>query len=362
MGAGSAASRRGPDPEEGWPGSHPRPRVVRGRRLPGLTLLSILAVLVAETGCREGPGSADPAVVATVGGLRITVSDLEAEVRRQPAAGLADPETRRQRALDALVDEASLFCRAADAGFDQSPEMQIRWRRMVARGWRERTLAKGSADPISEADIESWYLTQRDRFRLPGRIRASLIALHVSSRAEPAKREAARRRLSEVHDAILAATNQPVAFARHARELSDDAATRYHDGDIGWLVLGRTPLRWPEEVGRALAATTEAGPLSSVLETPPAITSSRFGNASRPPTAPWPRSGMPSSRISAGPARRPGNARSSPRLVGRPACSSSPRPWPASESRPPPRPRRPRRSPPPLPRGPTVHALPPSPP
>lgn len=240
----------------------------RLRAAGGAVLISIVAAIASGTGCREKPEAPAADVVATVGATRIRVADVEAEIRRQPAANTVDDEARRRQALDVLLDEASLYRQATEAGFDRTPDLQRRWQRLVAREWRERALTNGPSEAVSEAQVQDWYDTHRDRFRVPEKVRASLIALHVSSRAEPAKREAARRRLSEVRDAVLAAPQREDAFARQARDLSDDAATRLHDGAAGWIVLGRTPLRWPEEVGRALSAAAETGPLSPVLETP----------------------------------------------------------------------------------------------
>jgi parvulin-like peptidyl-prolyl isomerase len=101
-----------------------------------------------------------------------------------------------------------------------------------------------------------------------------MLYLQADSKMSPDKRADLRARLEQAKRQMLAdGANQrepsiipPGFFGNLAMSYSDDQASRYKGGDIGWCDQGREAYRWPTEVITAGMALSKGG-ISDVIET-----------------------------------------------------------------------------------------------
>ncbi len=87
-------------------------------------------------------------------------------------------------------------------------------------------------------------------------------AVHCFQLRQRRARDAAGRA-----EAIQQSSVQP-SFGDLARQHSEDAATRYHGGDGGWMTRGQKSHAWPQEVMTAVFALKAPGEISPVIPAP----------------------------------------------------------------------------------------------
>ncbi|MDY7095069.1 MAG: beta-propeller fold lactonase family protein [Acidobacteriota bacterium] len=215
-------------------------------------------------------GQAD-AVLARVGGEEITVAELQ-DAAAATAAGSASAQegsataAEKQALLDHLIERKSLLAAARREGYDQDPEVQAAIERiLIGRFLEDQLEQRMAAVEVSEEEIQARYQRDRDRYRRPDRRRVALIQIEVPARADEERRRALRRKAEE---ALEAARRQPpdtVGFGELATRTSDDGASKYIGGVVGWLIPGRE-YKWGPEVTEAAFALAEAGQVSELVE------------------------------------------------------------------------------------------------
>lgn len=220
-----------------------------------------LAVGVALAGRMTAPpgGFADSSraaagseVLAVVGAGAITVADYANEIERRGAANFASARARREL-LDDMVRVAALAEAARAAGYESDPDV-YRDRQLVLAGRYRRdhlepVLAKVE---VASAEVEEFYERHRDRYRVPAAVRLAALFFAYPDAVSDEARRATRARAAAIREqAIAEGADEPFAIlaARH----SDDQATRYRGGDLGWVVEGEIAERWGADGAAAIA-------------------------------------------------------------------------------------------------------------
>lgn len=237
-------------------------RFIRARHL----LLLGFAGLLAFTGCRQAQS---PEVLARVGETVITTDDVRAEIDRRRRANR--PVPAKEDLLQEMIDYQALLHRARHMGLPEDPEVKRELNNLLVGKLLERELApRRDAVDVTDQEIKAEYEQNREKYGRPAKIRLALLYLECSAKSSEAKRAETRARLEEARRQVL--TNPPSGgrgaaaggFGALAIECSDDQASRFRGGDIGWLEPGAS-YRWPHEVLEAGFAL-EKNQVSAVLE------------------------------------------------------------------------------------------------
>ncbi len=212
--------------------------------------------------------TADPAgdaVVATVGGVAITVERFELEMARRGGGrpGRFATAEERRALLDEMVHERLLVEAARAAGYERDPEIVAALERlMAAKLERERLEEEHPAVEVSDEEIAAAYEADPETYTLPEQVRAALVLLEVPATASAERlaelRQQAATILAEVRD-----VDPATGFGDLARRYSADRASRYVGVVVGWLVRGDR-YRWPAEVVEAAFALAAAGDVAEV--------------------------------------------------------------------------------------------------
>jgi peptidyl-prolyl cis-trans isomerase C len=248
-------------------------------RIPLFVAVSLLAVLSwscsrqSDQGLESRSAGGKPArdaILAVVGGERITIADFEDELNRRVRDSGMHYETKEQKRalLDEMIEFKLLLQRARAAGYDHDPELLSQFNRLVVGKFKEDHLATNteSATTVSEQDVRSSYQQNLERYATPESVHLATIYFKSSPKATPEKRAEAR----EHAEAVLQQARQTdsAGFQRLAQRYSDDQVTRYSGGDIGWLARGENSERWGNSFTDAAFALHDAGDFAPLVETP----------------------------------------------------------------------------------------------
>lgn len=145
-------------------------------------LFVVLGALVAVGGCGPAPDLPGPDIVARLGDEQIALPRFEAYLKRNAGA---EAETLPSAALSGLFDqfvqEELLLRLARDRGVARQGEER---RRSL-----DSLLAAGGALAPARAEVESYYRTHLEEFRLPERVRLRQLLATDRRVAERARRE-----------------------------------------------------------------------------------------------------------------------------------------------------------------------------
>lgn len=219
----------------------PRPPYTAWRRA---ALAAGLAMALA--GCGEPKGADQPpragdVAVATVNDRTVWASDVKREAVAQGLIGEGEPlDTSSEmfrRMLDQVIDQRLLAAEAQRRGLDKSPEGQ---RRLAAA--RERALADLLVERVVSDNVDDKAVRQayQEQLKAPRseEIRARQIVVATAAEAEAVKK--------------LIASG--ASFEALAMERSNDQATRFNGGDLGYFTTDVMP-----EAYQAALRTAKAG-------------------------------------------------------------------------------------------------------
>lgn len=227
------------------------------------------AFLVLVIGCDAGqskPRSSESESVASIDGEPITVDAFKVEMARR--RGQFGTEEQKKALLDDMVRSEVLYAAARKAGYDQDLEILVQFKRLIANKFIKDHLEPRLAElSVSEAEIEDYYNKHQAVFVTPKKVRAAVIPITVPAAASEEKKSELLDRAKAARAEALEQAQGTPSFGAIAIKYSDDQATRYRGGDIGWMQEKKSRSRWDEEVMTALFSLTEVGEISPVITT-----------------------------------------------------------------------------------------------
>jgi parvulin-like peptidyl-prolyl isomerase len=233
---------------------------------------AVLAACAWLSGCTKQPSSAGElrAAVAVVDGQPISVEAFQDEMaRRARSPGQLASLEERRALLQELVRFEALYARAREAGYDRDPEVTATLRRMVASKFKEdQLLARGEAAKVTDSDVERYHREHPEEFTVPEQVRAALIFIKAPATAAPEKLQELKEKAETARAEALGLKADVLSFGAVAQKFSEDQASRYQGGDIGWLAPGKKGYRWEDAVLEAIFALALAGEVSPVIHTP----------------------------------------------------------------------------------------------
>ncbi len=227
------------------------------------TLSCLLATAVLfPTACSR---KADPTLLARVGSSEIHIEQFRQQMDRR---GGARPETLdKQALLQEMIDQEALYLRALKSGLDKDPELQRTWRRLLIGKFKERELAPRLAKAeVTKSELEAAYANERQRYTRPAAVRVAVLYLKVEPEMTPERVSELRNRMSEARQKALAAggSGSP-GFGTLAISCSEDQATRYTGGVVGWIEKNRGHAWLGPPAIEAAFALANPGELSEVV-------------------------------------------------------------------------------------------------
>lgn len=207
--------------------------------------------------------------VARIGDDYITADEIEAEMERRGGArpGLFQDETQKRALLDDMLLQRALVAAAKRNGLERKPETRRAIEQLLTSQYLQETLRKQQQGvSVSEAEIKSYFDANADSYTVPARRRVAMIRIGVAPDADATAWKAAEARAAEALRKAKALDAGTPHFGAIAREYSEDQASRYRGGVIGWITEGRTEgYRYDAKLLEAAAALKSVGDISAVL-------------------------------------------------------------------------------------------------
>ncbi len=228
----------------------------------------LLVAGVVATGCgRKEPAA--PAPLARVGDAVITEKDYVFEVQRRLEHGR--PLGQPREILQELVERQAMLQKAERSEVMEDPEVRRELENKQLGQWLDRTLQVArDAVQVTDEEIRAYYDAHPEAHTRAEMSRLAMLYRRVSPRdsaeTQAALREDLERGRAEfLADPAVATRNGEVpGFGSVAARFSEDPATRYRGGDLGWLGDAGDGGRQPAAV-IAAGMALETGAVSEVI-------------------------------------------------------------------------------------------------
>jgi parvulin-like peptidyl-prolyl isomerase len=186
-------------------------------------------------------------------------------------AVINDPK-QKSALLDELIERAALLEKAKAAGLDREPELRRSWENMLIGRLHDADLESRLTNAMPSPDqVLAYYRANLAHYTEPALRRGAVLFAEVLGRSSAEQKEKSRRRLMDARvKANLVGTSNLVSrgFGVLATEYSEDQATRYRGGEMGWIKAGQGDARYDKPVLDALFALEKPGMISDLVETP----------------------------------------------------------------------------------------------
>lgn len=239
-------------------------------------LLLVLALLVGLAAGwllpRAAPPPPDPVPedwVARVGDSYIDAELFRDEMRRRGGErpGTFQDGDSRRALLDAMLYRQVLAESARRDGLHQTPELRRAIDQVLADRYLDLTLRqRQEAITVSEDELRAYWREHADDYSLPPRRRIALVQVSVPEEAPDAAWEQAEARVRQALERVRQLELSVPHFGDVAVEFSDDQASRYRGGVVGWITEGQAGrYRLEPAVMEAAEALEQPGDIAGPL-------------------------------------------------------------------------------------------------
>jgi peptidyl-prolyl cis-trans isomerase C len=231
------------------------------------SLSCLVAVLLLAPGCSKPVAKIDPNVLAKVGAVEIRVADFNREMELRLKANRT--VLSKAELLDEMIQQELLLAKARQTGLENDPEFLRAQKVLLVSRYKERELRQQLDLPaIAATEVEARYQRTIDKYSRPAKARLAILYAKTEPKMSDEKRLGLRQKMDEARANSLQHRPDNRGFGPMAIEYSEDQASRYKGGDIGWLDQGRDSYRWPKEVLAAGFSLKANGDVSEIIEIP----------------------------------------------------------------------------------------------
>jgi len=207
--------------------------------------------------------------VARIGDQYITADAFVDEMKRRGGdrPGQFQNMEQKRRLLDDLVYRAALVKAAERTGLTSEPEVRLAVDQVISNRYVQSTLRDTqSALSVSDEEVARYYEEHADEYTVPARKRVAMIRIALPAGASGEQWASAEKKLQEARVKAAGLGSRVPHFGALATEYSDDDATRYRGGVLGWIAEGGgSRYAYDPKVLEAVRELDTAGALSPVL-------------------------------------------------------------------------------------------------
>jgi peptidyl-prolyl cis-trans isomerase C len=247
-----------------------RPAMDKRALMAALLIGAALGALAIHFLKRDADSTAVPSAwLAKVGDRYITEAMFIDEMHRRGGnmPGQYQDMVQKRALLDDMVLRAALVNAAVEAKMADDPDVRHMLDQILANQYLQRTLRNEQQKiVVSEAQVRAHYDAHAADYTVPARRRVAMVQILVPAMASEEIWKNAIERGEEVLAKARKLDGNTLHFGAVAREYSQDQASRYRGGMIGWITEGKTDrYRYDPAVLEAAMTLKKAGDFSNVL-------------------------------------------------------------------------------------------------
>jgi len=224
-----------------------------------------------DDGPFRGPGVGDDAVLATIGDEEISAGQFRSEMafRSGGLPGQFATAEQRRALLDEMIRYRAMVAQARAEGYDTDPDViAIFERAMVARFQKDHLQTPLESLDVTDEEVTAYYAEHRSDYDRPERSRAAIVFFKTTALATEEKQQELEERVETALEEVKALDPSIMHFGPVARKYSDDRASRYLGGVIGWLIkYPNRKYKWEAQVVDAVFSLSEPGQMAEPLRT-----------------------------------------------------------------------------------------------
>lgn len=235
----------------------------------GLAIGAVVGWLASAAWQGRSDAPVPAAWLARVGDSYISEAMFITEMQRRGGntPGQYQDMVQKRALLDDMVLRRAMVNAAYSEGIADEPDVSYLLDQTLANQYLQRTLrVQQQKVVVTDAEVRAHYDAHAADYLVPARRRVAMIQLKVSESAGEdvwkAAEARAREALAKARKLDAAVTN----FGPVAREYSEDQASRYRGGMIGWISDGQLDrYRYDPVVLQAAVGMAAAGDISEPL-------------------------------------------------------------------------------------------------
>lgn len=207
--------------------------------------------------------------LARVGDEYITPEEFDFEMERRGGRrpGQFGSVEQRRTLLNSMVIREALVDAARKEGFDQRPAVRRSMDSVLITKYQQAKLEPlRDGVEITDEQVEAYYRENAEDYVVPARKRVAQIFIAAEADASPEARERAHQRAERIREEARQLDEDVAHFGELARRHSDDQASRYRGGVIGWVSQDAARSRFGPAIQEAAAMLDEIGEISPVTE------------------------------------------------------------------------------------------------
>ena len=168
-----------------------------------------------------------------------------------------------------MIRYRATVARARAEGYDTDPEViAIFERAMVGRFQEDHVVAPRESLEVTDEEVAAYYAEHRADYNRPERSRAAIVFFKSSPLATEEKQQELEERMQQALEEVKALDPTITHFGPVARKYSEDRASRYVGGVIGWLIkYPNRQYKWEAPVVDAVFSLSEPGQIAPIIRT-----------------------------------------------------------------------------------------------
>ncbi|MCK5335740.1 MAG: peptidyl-prolyl cis-trans isomerase [Gammaproteobacteria bacterium] len=213
--------------------------------------------------------SGDSSIVATVAQQPISVSELKSRMI-QRSGGMTQyfsSYENKKVLLHEMIDRELQIVSAKQAGYEKDPEIISAFENILIKKFRSDHLEIILKEvTIDNYEIQNYYQSNIKKYTMPAKVRVAIIHLKLSSLASKEKQAEVKIKAEAIYKLAKTLPESVKGFGSLAAKYSEDQATRYIGGDIGWLIKGKAYNNIDYNILQSIEALKNKNELAPVIK------------------------------------------------------------------------------------------------
>ena len=241
----------------------------------GLYILSLSAAATAGWYAAQYKSNTEEVIsqdsIATVNGQGIERDWFIAQMKLRGGLkpGQFQSIEQKRALLDFLINEEIIYQQALEQGVGDDPAVSRIYKKTVIDKFISDNLEQKLIEvKVRNSEVESHFNNNQAIFNKPARRRGAMIVAEISDQDDENSLAEKRSRIDKAKQAVNDLPEDTMHFGELAKIYSDDRASMYQGGVMGWLINhpGRK-YKWDQSLIDALFALEKPGDVSELIET-----------------------------------------------------------------------------------------------